>query len=48
MRTWLETGRGNFCLRCFIVVAGGLADDHGTRVAGVDCPAAELRDWHLE
>lgn len=36
-RTWLETGHGNFCLHCFVVVAGGLADDHGLRLAGVDC-----------
>jgi hypothetical protein len=40
MRTWIESGRGNFCLRCFVVVAGGLARDD-TRLAGVDClPAA--------
>jgi hypothetical protein len=36
MRTWLETGRGNFCLRCFIRVAGGLVSDD-TRLAGADC-----------
>lgn len=36
MRTWIETGRGNFCIRCFVVVAGGLAPDH-TRLSGVDC-----------
>ncbi len=38
MRTWLETGRGNFCLRCFIVVAGGFAPDE-TRLGGADCLA---------
>jgi hypothetical protein len=36
MRTWIESGRGNHCVRCFIVVAGGLAHDE-TRLAGVDC-----------
>jgi hypothetical protein len=36
MRTWIESGRGNHCVRCFIVVAGGLAPDE-TRLAGVDC-----------
>ena len=38
MRTWIESGRGNYCLRCFVVVAGGLAPDE-TRLAGVDCLA---------
>ncbi len=36
MRTWIESGCGNFCVRCFIVAAGGLAPDE-TRLAGVDC-----------
>lgn len=36
MRTWIESGRGNHCVRCFIGVAGGLAPDE-TRLAGVDC-----------
>ena len=36
MRTWIESGRGNFCVRCFIVVAGGFAPDD-TRLGGVDC-----------
>jgi hypothetical protein len=36
MRTWIESGRGNYCMRCFIVAAGGLAPDE-TRLAGVDC-----------
>ena len=36
MRTWIETGRGNYCMRCFIVVAGGLARDD-THLAGIDC-----------
>ena len=36
MRTWIESGRGNFCVRCFIVTAGGLAPDD-TRLGGVDC-----------
>ena len=50
MRTWLETGCDNFCLGCFIVVAGGLTspgDD--IRLAGADyltrnfgLPAREL------
>jgi hypothetical protein len=34
-RTWIESGRGNFCVRCFIVVAGGLAPDDA-RLGGVD------------
>ena len=41
MRTWLETGRGNFCVRCFLVAAGGLARDD-TRLAGVDCLAPDF------
>ena len=36
MRTWIESGRGNFCLRCFVLTAGGLSVDE-TRLAGVDC-----------
>jgi hypothetical protein len=44
VRTWVESGRGNFCLRCFISVAGGLAD-HSTRVSGADRLA---RDFALE
>ena len=36
MRTWLETGRGNYCVRCFLLVAGGLSPDE-TRLAGADC-----------
>lgn len=36
MRTWIESGRGNHCVRCFIVAAGGVAPDE-TRLAGVDC-----------
>jgi hypothetical protein len=35
MRTWIGSGRGNCCVRCFIIVAGGLADE--VRLAGVDC-----------
>jgi len=36
MRTWIESGRGNHCVRCFIVVAGGLAPDE-SHLGGVDC-----------
>jgi hypothetical protein len=36
MRTWIESGRGNYCVRCFVVVAGGLSPDD-TRLSGVDC-----------
>jgi hypothetical protein len=36
MRTWIETGQGNFCVRCFIVAAGGFATDEA-RLGGVDC-----------
>ncbi len=25
MRTWIESGCGNYCMRCFIVVARGFA-----------------------
>jgi hypothetical protein len=35
MRTWVESGRGNHCVRCFILAAGGLPPDE-TRLAGVD------------
>jgi hypothetical protein len=37
MRTWVETGRGNFCLRCFVLAAGGTTPDHRSELAGVDC-----------
>ena len=37
MRTWVETGRGNFCLRCFVLAAGGMTPDHRSELAGVDC-----------
>jgi hypothetical protein len=36
MRTWVESGRGNHCVRCFVVIAGGIAPDE-SRLAGVDC-----------
>jgi hypothetical protein len=35
-RTWVECGRGNFCLHCFVLVAGGLSPDE-SRLAGADC-----------
>jgi hypothetical protein len=36
VRTWVETGRGNYCLYCFLVAAGGLARDHAGRLGEVD------------
>jgi hypothetical protein len=36
MRTWIESGCGNYCMRCFVVAAGGLAPDEA-RLGGVDC-----------
>lgn len=36
MRTWVESGRGNHCVRCFLLVAGGLAPND-TGLAGIDC-----------
>ena len=36
MRTWIESGRGNHCVRCFLVVGGGLAHNE-MRLPGVDC-----------
>ena len=44
LRTWIESGRGNHCVRCFVVVAGGLATDEA-RLAGVDCLS---RDFGLD
>ncbi|HSC49869.1 MAG TPA: hypothetical protein VLD16_06350 [Gaiellaceae bacterium] len=41
MRTWIESGLGNHCVRCFILTAGGLAPDR-TRLAGVDCLSREF------
>ncbi|HSC74317.1 MAG TPA: hypothetical protein VLB89_09135 [Gaiellaceae bacterium] len=41
MRTWIESGLGNHCMRCFIVAAGGLAPDE-TRLGGVDCLPSSL------
>ena len=37
MRTWVETGNGNFCLRCFVQAAGGAIPDQPSQLAGVDC-----------
>ena len=37
MRTWVETGVGNFCLRCFALTAGGSTPDSRSQLAGVDC-----------
>jgi hypothetical protein len=37
MRTWVETGHGNFCLRCFVHAAGGATPDYRSQLAGVDC-----------
>jgi hypothetical protein len=34
-RTWIETGRGNFCLPCFAVAAGATPDDR-SQLAGLD------------
>lgn len=47
MRTWVETGRGNFCLRCFVIVAGGTSPDDPFDLAGVDClpPAFGIAEW---
>jgi hypothetical protein len=36
VRTWIETGRGNFCLPCFAVVAGGATPDDRSQLAGLD------------
>jgi hypothetical protein len=36
VRTWIETGRGNFCLPCFSVVAGGATRDDRSQLAGLD------------
>jgi hypothetical protein len=37
MRTWVESGNGNFCMRCFAHAAGGTIPDHRSQLAGVDC-----------
>ena len=37
MLTWIETGRGNFCLPCFAVIAGGAPPDKRSQLAGLDC-----------
>jgi hypothetical protein len=34
VRTWVESGQGNYCLYCFVVAAGELAPDYSTRLAG--------------
>jgi nucleotide-binding universal stress UspA family protein len=41
VRTWVESGRGNFCLRCFILAAGGFARD-GTSLARADSLARDF------
>jgi len=37
MRTWIESGRGNLCVGCFVLAAGGIAPDPRTGLGGVDC-----------
>ncbi len=37
MRTWVETGHGDFCVHCFILAAGGLVSDDPSHLGGVDC-----------
>ena len=37
LRTWIETGAGNYCVRCFVLALGGLDPDPLTQLAGVDC-----------
>ena len=37
MRTWVETGQGNFGVRCFVLAAGGLLREDPSRLGGVDC-----------
>ena len=37
MRTWVETGHGNFCVRCFVLAAGGLVSADPSHLGGVDC-----------
>jgi hypothetical protein len=39
LRTWVESGRGNFCLRCFVFAVGGAKPDPRSEMAGVDCLA---------
>lgn len=45
MRTWVETGHGNFCVRCFALAAGGLLPADPSHLGGVDClpPSFGLR-----
>ena len=35
LRTWVESGRGNYCLYCFVVVVGELVPT-ATRLAGAE------------
>lgn len=37
VRTWVESGRGNYCLYCFVVAVGALARNHADRLASGDC-----------
>ena len=37
MRTWVETGQGNFCVRCFVLAAGGFVPADPSHLGGVDC-----------
>lgn len=37
VRTWVETGPGNFCIHCFVLAAGGATPDQRAELAGVDC-----------
>jgi hypothetical protein len=36
VRTWVESGRGNYCLYCFAVAVGELAPT-ATRLGGAEC-----------
>lgn len=42
LRTWVETGRGNLCVGCFVLAAGGIAPDPETGLGGVDCLTPEF------
>jgi hypothetical protein len=34
VRTWVESGQGNYCLYCFVVAAGELAPAYSSRLTG--------------
>jgi hypothetical protein len=45
VRTWIESGSGNFCLYCFVVAVGEIAPN-ASRRARADMPSRFALEFH--